>query len=302
MIPNGVRHTLFPILAAFIWGTAFVFQSMCTDYIGPMTFNFLRAAVAAVVLLIIIFVFEKFTKNKPVKTAGEKRADKKNLLIGSICCGVFLTVASNFQQLGIADTSAGKTAFITALYVVIVPVLGLFLKKKVPVNVWIGVATAVVGLYCLCIKGDFTIATSDLYVVACAVVFAVHILVIDHFTNLVDGIKLSCAQFIVVMILSGAGAFIFESPELKPILQCLLPVLYVGVFSSGVAYTLQILAQKDANPTVVTILLSLESVFGTLAGAIILKETMSVKEYIGCVLMFAAVILAQLPERKKQLK
>jgi len=218
--------------------------------------------------------------------------------LGGICCGVLLAVASNFQQLGIAETSAGKTAFITALYIVIVPIFGLFLKKKVQINVWIGVAMAVAGLYCLCIKGDFSIAVSDLYVVICAVVFALHILVIDHFTNLVDGVKLSCAQFAVVFIISGIGALIVEKPAIEPIIDCILPVIYVGVFSSGVAYTLQIIAQKGANPAVVTLLLSLESVFGVVAGAIILKETMSVKEYIGCALMFTAVIFAQLPERK----
>lgn len=298
MVSDRVRHSLFPILAAFIWGTAFVFQSMCTDYIGPMTFNALRAVAAVIVLLIIIFIFDKANKNKPVKTEAQKKLDRKNLLVGGICCGIALAAASNFQQLGIADTSAGKTAFITALYVVIVPIFGLILKKHVPATVWLGVVLAIVGLYCLCIKGDFTIATSDLYVVVCAVIFAVHILVIDHFTNLVDGIKLSCMQFAVVMVISGVGALIFEKPEIGQIMQCWLPVAYVGVFSSGVAYTLQILAQKGANPTVVTILLSLESVFGTIAGAIILKEKMSVKEYIGCAFMFAAVILAQLPGKK----
>lgn len=302
MVSDRVRHSLFPILAAFIWGTAFVFQSMCTDYIGPMTFNALRAVAAVIVLLIIIFIFDKANKNKPVKTEAQKKLDRKNLLVGGICCGIALAAASNFQQLGIADTSAGKTAFITALYVVIVPIFGLILKKHVPATVWLGVVLAIVGLYCLCIKGDFTIATSDLYVVVCAVIFAVHILVIDHFTNLVDGIKLSCMQFAVVMVISGVGALIFEKPEIGQIMQCWLPVAYVGVFSSGVAYTLQILAQKGANPTVVTILLSLESVFGTIAGAIILKEKMSVKEYIGCAFMFAAVILAQLPGKKDNKK
>lgn len=240
---------------------------------------------------------------------------------GGICCGTALAVASNFQQAGLAaGTDAGKAGFITALYVVLVPVFGLFFKRKVNLSTWIAVVCSVVALYLLCIKGDFSLAPGDLLVLVCAVCFAIHILVIDHFTATVDGLKLSCVQFFVAAVwatiakvvcvilgMNGTGdvsaaTSIFAAPDWNAILACALPILYVGIFSSGVGYTLQILAQKDSNPTVVTILLSLESVFAVIAGAIILHQQMSVREYIGCVIMFIAVILAQIqfPEKQKR--
>ena len=220
---------------------------------------------------------------------------------------------------GAAGTDAGKAGFITALYVVLVPVFGLFFKRKVNLSTWIAVVCSVVALYLLCIKGDFSLAPGDLLVLVCAVCFAIHILVIDHFTATVDGLKLSCVQFFVAAVwatiakvvcvilgMNGTGdvsaaTSIFAAPDWNAILACALPILYVGIFSSGVGYTLQILAQKDSNPTVVTILLSLESVFAVIAGAIILKQQMSVREYIGCAVMFIAVILAQIqfPVKKK---
>ena len=200
-----------------------------------------------------------------------------------------------------AGTDAGKAGFITALYVVLVPVFGLFFKRKVSLPTWIAVVLSVVALYLLCIKGDFSLAPGDLLVLVCAVCFAVHILVIDHFTAYCDGVKLSCLQFLFAGIISTICMFIFEDVDFAAILSCALPLLYVGIFSCGVGYTLQILAQKDSNPTVVTILLSLESVFAVIAGAIILKQQMTVREYIGCAIMFAAVILAQIqfPARQK---
>ena len=296
-----IRHTVFPVLAALIWGTAFVAQSVSADYIGPFTFNMLRSAIAAVALLVVLVIFRRL-KHQRLRDVAPTRRDKKRLLWGGVCCGVALAVASNFQQLGLGDTSAGKAGFITALYIVLVPVLGLFLRKKVPLLVWGAVAVAVVGLYLLCVKEDFSIAPSDFYVLLCALVFAVHILVIDHFAPQVDGVALSCVQFVVVTVISGAGALLTEEIVWANILRCLWPVLYVGVFSSGVAYTLQILAQKDANPTVVSLLLSLESVFSVLAGAVLLHETMSGREYLGCGLMLLAVVAAQIPSPKKQEK
>ena len=211
--------------------------------------------------------------------------------------------ASNFQQAGIgAGTDAGKAGFITALYIVLVPLLGLFLRKKVSLPVWIAVIIAVAALYLLCIKGEFALQTGDLLILLCAFFFAVHILIIDHFTQAVDGMKLSCAQFLVAGILSAIGALIFEHPDWRAIFSVALPILYVGVFSSGVAYTLQILAQKGSNPTVVTILLSMESVFAVISGAIILHQRMTTREYVGCVLMLIAVILAQIPLPPKKEK
>ncbi len=298
---NQVRQVVFPILAAFIWGTAFVAQDLCADVIDAFTFNALRSYIAVVVLLVIIFISGKLKKEQVQPSAEAAAKSRRDLLLGGLCCGTALAVASNFQQAGlVAGTDAGKAGFITALYVVLVPVFGLFFKRRVSLPVWIAVVCSVVALYLLCIKGDFSLAPGDLLILVCAVCFAVHILVIDHFTALVDGIKLSCAQFFVAAVWSTILSLIFSHPDWSAILSCALPILYVGVFSSGVAYTLQILAQKDSNPTVVTILLSLESVFAVIAGAIILHQQMSVREYIGCVVMFAAVILAQiqLPEKK----
>ena len=299
---NQVRQVVFPILAAFIWGTAFVAQDLCADSIGTFAFNATRYFIAVLALLVVIAVSDKAKKNRPTPTAEEKKAANKQLWLGGLCCGAALAIASNFQQAGlVAGTDAGKAGFITALYVVLVPVFGLFFKRKVSLPVWIAVVCSVVALYLLCIKGDFSLAAGDLLILVCAVCFAVHILVIDHFTAYCDGVKLSCLQFLFAGIISAVCMFLFETVDFAAIWSCILPLLYVGIFSCGVGYTLQILAQKDSNPTVVTILLSLESVFAVIAGAIILHQQMTAREYIGCVVMFVAVILAQIqfPEKKK---
>ena len=299
---NQMRQVVFPILAAFIWGTAFVAQDLCADSIGAFAFNATRYFIAVLALLVVILISDKVKKNKPTLTAQEKKAANKQLWLGGLCCGAALAIASNFQQAGlVAGTDAGKAGFITALYVVLVPVFGLFFKRKVSLPTWIAVVLSVVALYLLCINGEFSLAPGDLLVLVCAVCFAVHILVIDHFTAYCDGVKLSCLQFLFAGIISTICMFIFEDVDFAAILSCALPLLYVGIFSCGVGYTLQILAQKDSNPTVVTILLSLESVFAVIAGAIILKQQMTVREYIGCAIMFAAVILAQIqfPTRQK---
>lgn len=292
---NRIRQNVLPVLAALIWGTAFVAQSVGADYVEPFTFNTARSAIAFLFLLVLCLVRRK------VQKGIVERATRswKDLAVGGACCGVALTVASFLQQKGLETTTSGKAGFITALYIVIVPILGVFLRKKAPRTIWISVALAVVGLYCLCITEDFTITSGDFYILLCALCFSAHILVIDHFTQTVDGVELSCMQFLVVTVLSAIGMIATESPSLEALGMCLGPILYVGIFSSGVAYTLQILAQKDSNPTVVSLLLSLESVFATLAGAVILHDQMSGKEYFGCVLMLVAVVLAQLPERKK---
>lgn len=299
---NQVRQVVFPILAAFIWGTAFVAQDLCADSIGTFAFNATRYFIAVLALLVVIAISDRAKKNKPALTAEEKKAANKQLWLGGLCCGVALAIASNFQQAGlVAGTDAGKAGFITALYVVLVPVFGLFFKRKVSLPVWIAVVCSVVALYLLCIKGDFSLAAGDLLILVCAVCFAVHILVIDHFTAYCDGVKLSCLQFLFAGIISAVCMFLFETVDFAAIWSCILPLLYVGIFSCGVGYTLQILAQKDSNPTVVTILLSLESVFAVIAGAIVLHQQMTAREYIGCVVMFVAVILAQIqfPEKKK---
>ena len=295
MKANRIRQNVFPVLAALIWGTAFVAQSVGADYVEPFTFNTARSAIAFLFSLVLCGVFSRLRRRDFSGEAQARPASRRDLMLGGVLCGVALTVATNLQQKGLETTSSGKAGFITALYIVIVPVVGLFLKKKAPGTIWISVVLAVAGLYCLCINEGFSVTSGDVYVMLCAFCFSAHILVIDHFTQKVDGVALSCVQFFVATVLSAVGMLVSESPSWSALLQCAGPILYVGILSSGVAYTLQILAQKDSNPTVVSLLLSLESVFATLAGALLLHDRMSGREYFGCVLVLAAVILAQLP-------
>lgn len=283
-----IRQTVLPLLAAMIWGLAFSAQSICAAYIGPFTLNASRAFIAFVLLFLFCLVRKNWTMGA-----------WKDLLLGGICCGTALFLATNVQQFGLAETSAGKAGFITALYIVIVPVAGIFFHKRVSVKIWIAVAVAVVGMYFLCITEDFSVATSDLYVLACAFLFAVQIMAVDHFVQKVDGIALSCAQFFVVSVLSAICMIATETPTLTGLASCIWPLLYVAVFSSCVAYTLQIVAQKDANPTVVSLLLSLESVFAVLGGVAVLGERLTGRELCGCLLMMVAIVLAELPEGKK---
>lgn len=296
---NRVRQNVLPVVAALIWGTSFVAQSVSADYVEAFTFNTARSVVAFVFLAVLCIVVRKMRQNSHGEEQSAETKKGRALLLGGICCGVALTVASNLQQKGLETTTSGKAGFITALYIVIVPILGIFMKKKAPKAIWISVILAVAGLYCLCMTENFSITMGDFYVLLCAFCYSAHILVIDHFTQKVNGVELSCMQFLVCAILSAVGMIAMETPSWESIMICLWPILYVGIFSSGIAYTLQILAQKDSNPTVVSLLLSLESVFATLAGALILGDQMSGKEYFGCALMLCAVVLAQLPERKK---
>ena len=295
---NRVRQNIFAVVAALIWGTAFVAQSVGADYVEPFTFNAARAVIAFVFLLVLCTVLRR--KRKQADPASYQPVPWKHLAVSGFCCGAALSVAAALQQKGLETTSSGKAGFITALYIVLVPIAGIFLKKMPPKTIWISVLLAVAGLYCLCITEDFTITGGDFYILLCAFCFAGHILVIDRFTHLVDGVELSCAQFLVMTVFSAIGMFLTETPSIEAVMACIGPILYVGIFSSGVAYTLQILAQKDSDPTVISLLLSLESVFATLAGAIILHDRMSGKEYFGCVLVMVAVVLAQLPEPKRK--
>ena len=220
------------------------------------------------------------------------------LLAGGICCGLALFVASNLQQIGIQYTTVGKAGFITALYIVMVPVFGIFLKKRAGIRVWVSVALAVAGLYLLCITDRLALGKGDILVLLCAVVFAVHILVVDHFSAKTDGVRMSCIQFLVCGLLSGVCMLLTEHPEMRLILQAWQPILYAGVFSCGVGYTLQIIGQKGTDPTVASLILSLESVASVLAGWLLLGQRLSVRELGGCALMFAAILLAQMPERR----
>lgn len=290
------------LLTATIWGVAFVAQSVGMDYIGPFTFNAVRNAIGGLVLLPCIALLRRTGDGKGGIPQDERKAvseNRKNLLLGGICCGVMLFVASNLQQIGIQYTTVGKAGFITAMYIVLVPILSIFLGKKAGIKIWAAVVLSVAGLYILCMTGGrFSLQKGDLLVLLSAFAFSVHILVIDHFAPLADGVKMSCIQFFVCALLSAVCMWLFEEPDMGAILQAWIPVLYAGVLSCGVAYTLQIVGQRGMNPTVASLILSLESVISLIAGWVILGQALSAREISGCVLMFAAIILAQLPERK----
>ena len=297
MKTGQIKNVGILLLTAIIWGFAFVAQSVGMDYVGPFTFNCVRFFIGGVVLIPCIAILKKYNGAEGQK----KETDSRTEWIGGICCGVALAAASCLQQIGIMHTTVGKAGFITACYILLVPVFGLFFHKKCGILVWIGVVLAVAGLYFLCIDENLTIGRGDLTVFLCAIVFAIHILVIDHFSPKADGVKMSCIQFFVCGILCMIPTILFEHPELYSILQAWKPIAYAGILSCGVGYTLQIVAQKNTDPTVASLLLSLESVFSVLAGWVILGETLSPRELFGCALVFAAVILAQLPERKPNL-
>ena len=277
------KNTLMLFLTAFIWGTAFVAQSVGMDYIGPFTFTCVRSLIGGIFLIPCICFLDKWrAKNDGVER--QKKADRKEEKKNVILCGI-----------GIQYTTVGKAGFITALYIVLVPIFGIFLKKKAGVRIWISVAISVAGLYLLCITDKLVLAKGDILVLLCAVVFTIHILVIDYFSPKADSVRIACTQFFITGVLSAIPMFLFETPRLSDIFAAAVPVLYAGVLSSGVAYTLQIVAQKDADPTVASLILSLESVFSVLGGWVILGQKLSIREIAGCILMFSAIILAQLP-------
>ena len=288
-----MKNNILLVLTALIWGCAFVAQSVGMDYVGPFTFNMARFLIGAIVLLPLIWFMDRQRK-----TGAEKGAGQKTLIIGGICCGIALAVASTLQQWGILFTTVGKAGFITAMYIVIVPLLGIFIGKKVRPLIIGCVAIAVVGFYFLCMTESLRLGLGDFLMLLCAIAFSIHILVIDHFSPKVDGVKMSAIQFLTAAIISAVPTLLWEQPVFTDILQAWQPVLYAGVMSCGVAYTLQIIAQKNADPTVASLLLSLESVFSVLAGWVLLGQGLRLKEMFGCVLIFCAIILAQLPEKK----
>ena len=294
---NQIRQVVFPILAALIWGTAFVAQDVCADTIGTFTFNAVRYFIAVLALLVLIAVLHAVHKDRPQPTEAEKRAGRRQLWLSGFCCGTALAIASNFQQAGItAGTDAGKAGFLTALYVVLVPVFGLFLGRKGSAQLWVSMAIAVVGLYLLCMKDGFgSIQSSDWLLLLCAVLFSFQIMAVDHFSPQMDGVRLSLVEFFVVSVESTVAALLFEQPAMAEFVTYAGPILYCGVMSSGVAYTLQILGQRDLNPAVASLIMCLESVFSALGGWMLLHQNLSFRESTGCVLLFAAVVLAQLP-------
>lgn len=291
-----MRGNLILLLTALIWGTAFVAQSAGMEHVQPFTYNGVRTLIGGLVLIPVIFLFDRLKPADQRPSPDEQKAILRNSLIGGVACGVVLCVASSFQQFGISMTTAGKAGFITALYIVIVPLLGVFIKKKIPKITWLCVGIAVVGFYLLCVKEGFSVSAGDLLVLCCAFFFSIHIMVIDYFNGKqVDGVRMSCIQFLVAGLISLVLMLVFEQPSLENLWAAKGSILYAGVLSCGVAYTLQILGQRDTEPTTATLILSLESVFAALSGWALLHETLSFKELAGCALVFAAVILAQIP-------
>lgn len=300
-----MKGNILLFITAFIWGCAFVAQRTGMEYIGPLTFNGIRSLVGGFTLLIFLFVRYKLLNNQKgaqenVENWDDKMSQtpsKKFTFLCGLVCGLCLFAGTTLQQMGMVYTTAGKAGFITALYIILVPLLGIFLGKKVRPVVWIGVLLALAGLYLLCVGEDFSINKGDILVLLCSFAFTIHITFVDKVSQKIDGVVISCIQLFVCGFISIPGMILFENVDWNLIFQCAIPILYAGVLSCGVAYTLQIVAQKYTEPTVASMIMSLESVFALLSGMIILKESIAPHEILGCIVMFAAIILAQLPER-----
>lgn len=293
-----IKSSLILLLTATIWGVAFVAQSVGMEYIGPFTFNAIRCVLGGLVLIPVILVLKK---KKETGAENQEKEDKKTLWAGGIACGVILCIASNLQQFGIMEASVGKSGFFTALYIVMIPVIGIFIGKRPGIKLWFCVALAVVGMYLLCMKdGSFTIERADIMLLLCALAFSFHILVVDYFSPKVDGVKMSCIQFFICGVLSAVGMLFTETPDISNIQAAWLPLLYAGLLSCGVGYTLQIVGQKGINPVIASLIMSLESVISALAGWVILGQVLSPKEILGCVLMFVAIIITQIPIGNKK--
>ena len=283
------------LLCAMIWGAAFVAQSEGMQYVGPFTMGATRFFLAGLVLLPVIRVLDRkgWSQNRPVT-----KEDKKRQLAAGAICGVLLFAATTLQQFGLLDTTVGKSGFVTALYIVFVPIVGVLTGKKAGLRVWLCAAAAVFGMYLLCVGSGFSVAGGDLLTLGCAVLFTFHICYISAVSPRMGGVRLSCVQFFVCSALSAIGMFVFESPDWASIRSCWLPIVYAGVFSGGVAYTFQIIGERDVQPALASLLMSLESVFAALFGWILIGQGLSGKELIGCAIMFAAILLSQLPERR----
>ena len=287
------------LLAAIIWGSAFIFQKMGMDHIGPFTFGIFRFTLGSLALLPVIWIYGGINKRKPL----EKRnyitpwADKE-LLLGGFLCGVASLLAGSLQQIGIVYTTAGKAGFITSMDIVIVPVILLFMRRKVEKWTWLGIAAAFIGLWMLCMTEQFTIAKGDAFVIGCAIVYSIQILLIDHYAERVDVLKLSFIQFFLSGIFSIPFAVLTETIEMQAIIDCAGPIAYTAFLEVSIAFTLQIVGQKYTSPAPATIIISLESVFAALCGALFLHETMSGRELTGCIIMFVAFIIAQIPEMR----
>ena len=297
------KNFILLFITAVIWGVAFVAQSAGMDYVGPYTFNAVRCLLGGIVLIPCVFFVTRSAKKEQKKDGTASKMPvmdrPKDLLIGGLICGFMMFVSTTLQQVGIAYTTVAKAGFITALYIIIVPILGIFLKRKAGLKIWISVVIALVGLYLLCMKGSLSLSKGDFLILICSICFAIHIMVVDHFTEKVSGTKLSCIQFLFAGALSSVLMFLFEEPHWADIGAAWLPICYAGILSCGVAYTFQIIGQRGTDPTIASLILSLESVVSVLAGWILLGETLSPREILGCVLMFGAIILAQINPKKQ---
>jgi drug/metabolite transporter (DMT)-like permease len=287
------------LLTAAIWGFAFVAQRVGSQYVGAFTFNGIRFALGSISLIPLIIYFDKKKKNDNRNESNIEVNTKKSILSG-VLVGIALYVAATLQQVGLIYTTAGKASFITGLYMVFVPIIGIFLKHKIKKNSWIGVVIAVIGLYLLSVNENFSIGYGDLLEVIGAIFWAIHILTIDYFSKKMDVLKLSFIQFVTCSFLSLISALIFEQITMNGISQALVPILYGGLLSVGVAYTLQVVAQKNAKPSHAAIILSMESVFGAIGGAVLLGESMSSRGYLGCILILGGILVTQIKFRSKQ--
>ena len=293
------RRLLLLALTALIWGAAFVAQSVGMEHVGPFTFNGVRSIIGGLVLLPCIPLLDGLAKkNGEPSRAPKGPAGRRALWQGGLLCGLALTAGSSLQQAGIQYTTVGKAGFLTAMYIVIVPVLGIFWRKKPGPQVWAGVVLAVAGFYLLCRPEQLGIGRGKTLLLLGSLMFSFHILLIDRFSPLVDGVRMSCIQFFVAGGICLAAALLFERPTLAGILASWAPLLYAGVLSCGVGYTLQTVAQKGLDPTIASLVLSLESVFSVLAGWVVLRQALSLRELFGCALIFAAIVLTQLPGKR----
>lgn len=290
---NRLRGSLAILIATVIWGSAFIAQSVGMDYIGPFTFQTMRSVLAVPFLIIVIFLIER----DPAQSI--RKWMQPELWKAGLPCGIALFIAAGLQQMGIVHTTAGKAGFITAMYIVLVPILGIFLRKKPPITAWIGVLLAVIGLYLLSCVGVSQVNIGDIYLLGCALGYAVQITLVDQMGGAVDGLRLNCVQSLFCGIFSGTVMFITEEPVLTNILACWIPLVYAGIFSLGIAFSLQIIGQKHLEPTPAALIMSLESVFAVLFGWLLLHERLSTPELCGCAMVFIAVILSQIPEKKK---
>ena len=290
------------LFTAMIWGTAFVFQRVGMESIEPVTFNAARMALAAVFVGSVSFLLWKKEKKSasPARTAEEQRRYSRNTVIGGVCCGRFLSAASILQQMGLVYTTAGKAGFITAMYILLVPITGsLLFRKRNTWLVWLAVLFGVAGMYFLCITEEFRLSHGDTLICLCALFFTFHILCCDHFAPRGDPIRISAIQFATATVISAVAAAVFETPTPEKIASALVPILYCGLVSGGIGYTLQIVAQKYTDPTIASLLMSMESVFAMIAGTVLLGEQMTARELTGCLIMFVAIVLVQIPLPKR---